>query len=96
MPRTLTSASDLFVYVAPVALVDPTDLPPGKMLPLPSIGDAAAACSRECRARGLRVHEAPDCFIVDSERKAVARVAINGRVFAIGDDGMVDYGTRLA
>lgn len=91
-----TITSDLFVYVAPVALVDPTDLPPGKMLPLPSIGDAAEAYSRECRARGLRVHEAPDCFIVDSERKAIARVAINGRVFAIGADGMIDYGTRLA
>lgn len=96
MAKAPATSTDLFVYVADSTSVDPLYLPPGKMLPIASVVDAGRAYSRECRSRGLRTHEAPDCFIVDGDRRAVGRVGVNGRVFAVKPDGYVDYATRLA
>ena len=62
--------------------------------PFSSHAEASAAYRATIERLGLGVSEAPACEVLDEAGNLVARVAYNGRIFAVGPDGECDY-TRV-
>ena len=62
--------------------------------PFSTYGAASAAYCATVKRLGLGVSDAPACDVLDDAGNVVARVAYNGRVFAVGPDGECDY-TRV-
>ena len=62
--------------------------------PFSSHAEASAAYRATIERLGLGVSEAPVCEVLDEAGDLVARVAYNGRIFAVGPDGECDY-TRV-
>ena len=58
--------------------------------PFSSHAEASAAYCATIERLGLGVSEAPVCEVLDEAGDLVARVAYNGRVFAVGPDGECD------
>jgi hypothetical protein len=63
--------------------------------PFSSFAAASAAYCATIERLGLGVSEAPACVLLDDAGNVVARVAYNGRIFAVGTDGKSDYSIVL-
>ena len=62
--------------------------------PFSTYAEASAAYCATIERLGLGVSEAPVCAVLDEVGDIVARVAYNGRIFAVGLGGECDY-TRV-
>ena len=59
--------------------------------PFSTYGAASTAYCATIERLGLGVSEAPTCEVLNEAGNVVARVAYNGRVFAVGSDGECEY-----
>ena len=63
--------------------------------PFSTYAKASAAYCATIERLGLGVSEAPVCEVLDEAGDLVARVAYNGRIFAVGPAGECDYAKVL-